>query len=67
MAEMEKTGKIVPDSRIDFGRIGLGVVVREGSAFARHLDTRSREGGTDQGETPSPTLIRSSAVHRSNR
>jgi molybdate transport system substrate-binding protein len=33
MAEMEKTGKIVPGSRIDLGRVGLGVVVREGSAL----------------------------------
>jgi molybdate transport system substrate-binding protein len=33
MAEMEKTGKIVPGSRIDLGRIGLGVVVREGTAL----------------------------------
>ena len=41
MAELEKTGKIVPGSRIDLGRVGLGVVVREGSAAARHLDARS--------------------------
>ena len=33
MAEMEKTGKIAPGSRIDLGRVGLGVVVREGSAL----------------------------------
>jgi len=33
MAEMEKTGKIVPGSRIDLGRVGLGVVVREGSVL----------------------------------
>ncbi len=32
MAELESTGKIMPGSRVDFGRIGLGVVVREGAA-----------------------------------
>jgi molybdate transport system substrate-binding protein len=31
MAELEKTGKLVPGSRVDFGRIGLGVVIREGA------------------------------------
>ena len=33
MADMEKTGKIAPNSRVDLGRVGLGVVVREGSAL----------------------------------
>ena len=31
MAELETTGKIAPGSRVDFGRIGLGVVVRDGA------------------------------------
>ena len=31
MAELEKTGKMTPGSRVDIGRIGLGVVVREGA------------------------------------
>ncbi len=31
MAELEKTGKMTADSRVDLGRIGLGVVVREGA------------------------------------
>ncbi len=31
MAELEKSGKIAPGSRIDLGRVGLGVVVREGA------------------------------------
>jgi molybdate transport system substrate-binding protein len=31
MAEMEKSGKITPGSRIDLGRVGLGVVVRQGT------------------------------------
>ena len=31
MAELEKTGKIVPGSRVDIGRVGLGVVVRAGA------------------------------------
>jgi molybdate transport system substrate-binding protein len=31
MAELEGTGKIAPGSRIDLGRVGLGVVVREGA------------------------------------
>jgi molybdate transport system substrate-binding protein len=30
MDEMEKTGRIAPGNRIDLGRVGLGVVVREG-------------------------------------
>jgi molybdate transport system substrate-binding protein len=31
MADLEKTGKIVPGSRVDLGRGGLGVVVRAGA------------------------------------
>jgi molybdate transport system substrate-binding protein len=31
MAELEKTGKLTAGSRVDFGRIGLGVVIREGA------------------------------------
>ena len=31
MEEMEKSGKITPGSRIDLGRVGIGVVVREGA------------------------------------
>jgi molybdate transport system substrate-binding protein len=31
MAEMEKGGRITPSSRLDLGRVGLGVVVREGT------------------------------------
>ena len=32
MAELEKTGKMTPGSRVEIGRIGLGVVIREGAA-----------------------------------
>jgi molybdate transport system substrate-binding protein len=32
MAELEKTGKITPGSRVDIGRLGMGVVVRNGTA-----------------------------------
>ena len=32
MSELEKTGKIMPGSRVDLGRIGLGVVIRAGAA-----------------------------------
>lgn len=32
MAELEKTGKITAGSRIDLGRVGLGIVVRAGAA-----------------------------------
>jgi molybdate transport system substrate-binding protein len=32
MGELEKTGKMMPGSRHDLGRVGLGVVVREGAA-----------------------------------
>jgi molybdate transport system substrate-binding protein len=31
MAELEATGKMTPGSRVDLGRIGLGVVVRDGA------------------------------------
>ena len=31
MSELEKTGKIMPGSRVDLGRIGLGVVIRAGA------------------------------------
>jgi molybdate transport system substrate-binding protein len=30
MAEIEKTGKLTPGSRVDLGRIGMGIVIREG-------------------------------------
>jgi molybdate transport system substrate-binding protein len=32
MAELEKTGKFLSGSRADLGRVGIGVVVREGAA-----------------------------------
>ena len=32
MRELEETGKIVPGSRTDLGRVGLGMVIREGAA-----------------------------------
>jgi len=32
MAELDKTGRMVADSRVDIGRIGLGVVIRDGAA-----------------------------------
>jgi molybdate transport system substrate-binding protein len=31
MAELEQTGKMIAGSRVDLGRIGLGVVIREGA------------------------------------
>jgi molybdate transport system substrate-binding protein len=31
MADLEKTGRIAPGSRIDLGRVGLGVVIRAGA------------------------------------
>ncbi len=31
MAELERTDKIAPGSRVDIGRVGLGIVVREGT------------------------------------
>lgn len=31
MAELEQTGKMRPGSRVDLGRIGLGVVIRDGA------------------------------------
>lgn len=31
MGELEKTGKITPGSRVDIGRLGIGVVIREGT------------------------------------
>jgi molybdate transport system substrate-binding protein len=32
MAELEKTGKLLPNSRTDLGRVGIGVAIREGAA-----------------------------------
>jgi molybdate transport system substrate-binding protein len=32
MGELEKTGKLMPGSRADLGRVGIGVVVRDGGA-----------------------------------
>lgn len=32
MAELEKTGKFVPGSRAELGRVGIGVAVREGAS-----------------------------------
>ena len=32
MAELEKTGRLTPGSRTDLGRVGLGVVLRDGAA-----------------------------------
>ena len=32
MAELEKTGKLMPGSRADLGRVGIGVAVRDGAA-----------------------------------
>src|SRR5262249_45580796 len=32
MAELEKTGKFIPGSRTDLGRVGIGVTVRDGAA-----------------------------------
>src|SRR5205814_7321146 len=31
MSELEKTGKFIPGSRADLGRVGIGVAVREGA------------------------------------
>jgi molybdate transport system substrate-binding protein len=31
MGELEKTGKLTPDSRAELGRVGIGVTVREGA------------------------------------
>lgn len=31
MAEIEKTGKLLPNSRTDLGRVGIGVAIREGA------------------------------------
>ena len=32
MSELEATGKMLPGSRVDLGRLGLGVVIRSGAA-----------------------------------
>jgi molybdate transport system substrate-binding protein len=31
MVELEKTGKLTPGSRVDIGRLGMGVVIRDGA------------------------------------
>jgi molybdate transport system substrate-binding protein len=45
MGELEKTGKITPGSRVDLGRVGLGVVVREGVAAPDVAYTEPKRGG----------------------
>jgi molybdate transport system substrate-binding protein len=32
MAELETTGKLMPGSRVDLGRVGMGVVIRDGAS-----------------------------------
>src|SRR6266567_2331370 len=32
MGELEKTGKMMPGSRADLGRVGIGVTIREGAS-----------------------------------
>src|SRR6266481_313541 len=32
MGELEKTGQLTPGSRADLGRVGIGVVIRDGAA-----------------------------------
>jgi molybdate transport system substrate-binding protein len=32
MGELEKTGKLMPGSRADLGRVGIGIVIRDGAA-----------------------------------
>ena len=54
MAELEKTGKIMPGSRVDLGRLGLGVVIRDGAAGARRLDAGGAEADADQGAIDRP-------------
>jgi molybdate transport system substrate-binding protein len=68
MAELEKTGNLTPGSRADLGRIGIGVVIREGApaldvstadAFKKAMVDAPRIAITD------PTAGGSTAVHLS--
>src|SRR5262245_30415782 len=68
MAELEKTGNLTPGSRADLGRVGIGVVVREGAsvpdvstadAFKKAMVDAPRVAITD------PTAGGSTAVHLS--
>ena len=68
MAELEKTGNLTPGSRADLGRIGIGVVIREGApapdvstaeAFKKAMLDAPRIAITD------PTAGGATAVHLS--
>ena len=68
MAELEKTGNLTSGSRVDLGRIGIGVVVRDGAnvpdvstadAFKKAMVEAPRVAITD------PTAGGSTAVHLS--
>jgi molybdate transport system substrate-binding protein len=68
MAELEKTGNLTPGSRADLGRIGIGVVIREGApapdistadAFKKAMVDAPRIAITD------PTAGGATAVHLS--
>jgi molybdate transport system substrate-binding protein len=59
MGELEKTGKLMPGSRADLGRVGIGVTIREGApvpdvstpeAFRRALIEASSVAYTDPAE-----------------
>jgi molybdate transport system substrate-binding protein len=59
MGEMEKTGKLMPGSRADLGRVGIGIVVRDGGgapdvatpdAFKKALIEASSVAYTDPAE-----------------
>jgi molybdate transport system substrate-binding protein len=67
-AELEKTSNITPGSRVDLGRVGIGIVVREGAsvpdvstadAFKKAMVEAPRVAITD------PTAGGSTAVHLS--
>src|SRR5882762_7817057 len=68
MGELEKTGNLVPGSRADLGRVGIGIVVRDGArvpdvstadAFKKAMVEAPRVAITD------PTAGGATAVHLS--
>jgi len=48
ITELEKTGKLTPDSRVDLGRVSLGVVVRAGTPLPDISTPEAVKQGVDQ-------------------
>jgi molybdate transport system substrate-binding protein len=66
MAELEKTGKLIAGSRVDLGRVGIGVAIREGASapdFATPEAFRKMLVGARSVTYTAPALGGTSGVH----